>query len=293
MTELEKPASTALELEIEHKYLLKYVDGLHQLPPSRQFMGGMTIAFKSVKFLVKNPALWPNVAIPAAINFILFGMSAVFLVWNSGAIFSSFWAQPEGMLLILWWFFRVLLVPLLLVVSYFAVLILGGIVASPFNEILSGKTELILRGATVETEAGLKANTIGAARGVATSLLTGGCYVLCMIPILAVGLIPGIGSLIGTIAGGAVSSFFLAVEYTDHPLERRQYAFKRKLSTVWSHRPLSAGYGLGTSFLLWIPFLNFFAMPIAVIGGTTLGLSLDALGEEPAQTPTTNEVIDE
>ncbi len=285
--EVTDPPEVALAEQdpVEHKLLLAYVDSLHDLPPAKQFLGGFTMGFRSIKFLWKHPNLWKNVAIPAAINFILFMVMAATLLFNVGDIVGWIWTKPDDWLVVLWWVVLIIFVPLMLLISYVSTIIFGGVVASPFNETLSGKTEKIVRGQLIATDGSLKGNAVGAARGVFTAAVTASCYAACMIPVFLISVIPVAGSVVGGILGATVSSFFLAVEYTDHPLERRLYRWRDKIKMVWDNKPLTFGFGLGTSMLLWVPFLNFLTMPIAVIGGTTVGLSLNHRKEQLASQP--------
>ena len=243
---------------------------------SSQFFGGFQTTFSAVKFMARNRSLWPNVAIPATINFAVFLATAGFLFWN---IDWFILAQPgedatlRMVLVVLWWIYRILLYPLLLALAYFLTLILAGIVASPFNEALSERAEELMMGRAVPAEEGWKALIVGGARGVATAAATG-------IPraflVVALGLIPGIGPILAAVVG----AYFIAVGYTDYALERRRYSLKRKLSVIWKHCRMAIGFGVGANILLLVPLLNFLCMPIAVVGGTAVAIALDEFESE-------------
>lgn len=242
-----------------------------------EFGAGFKTTWSSVKFLWRNKTLWPTVAIPAIINVFMFVIITAALMWN--ADWFMFFDEPSKgswtyfLLIGLWWIYKILLYPLLLVVSYFLTLMLAGIVASPFNEVLSERAEHRMMGETVSSEEGWRAMVVGGLRGILQAAATGIPRVI-LVGLLS--LIPGIGPILGAI----VASYFIALEYTDYAFERRRYGFRQKLSTVWKHRKMAMGFGLGMDLLLIIPFVNFLAIPIAVVGGTAVAIALDARESE-------------
>ena len=236
-----------------------------------QFKGGVFAAWGSVKFLYHNPKLWPNVAIPALINLAVFIVTAGLLLWNADWFF--FDRPTEGpwyyyVLIVLWWIFRILLYPLLVVVAYFLTMMLAGIVASPFNDALSERAEAVFMGDFVKGEEGWKALVVGGVKGILAAAATTIPRVILMI---LLGLIPGAGPILAAVVG----AYFIALEYTDTALTRRRYGTRQKMRTIWKHRRIAMGFGLGANMLLVIPLLNFLSMPIAVIGGTALAIALD------------------
>ena len=272
MAQVTDPPRTELAVADPH-YLVDRLLKLEEGGTFSQFFGGLQTTFSSVKFMVKNPVLWPKAAIPAIINLAVFVMTVVLLFWNI-----DWFILPEPspggftyyILIVLWWIYRVLLYPLLLAVAYFLTLILAGIVASPFNDALSEQAEELMMGQAVPSETGWKALVVGGARGVATSAATG---IPRAIIVLILGIIPGIGPILAAIVG----AFFIAVGYTDYAFERRRYSLRRKIQTLLKHKQMSLGFGVGANLLLLIPLLNFLCMPIAVIGGTALAAALDEL----------------
>ncbi|MFW5966807.1 MAG: EI24 domain-containing protein [Persicimonas sp.] len=244
-----------------------------------QVTSGLGLPFRAARFLTKNTKLVPFVIIPAVINALLFGLSAFFLVSHAGDLVEWLWQKPgadaflEYLLVALWYVFYALSIILALVVSYFVVLLAGGIVASPFHDLLSEHTERILRGTDElpESDASFVADTLrslGSSAGIAL------LYLVIIAPVMLLNLIPGAGNMAATIIGTGVSAFFVSLEYTDPTLERHQVPLKKKLRLIREHLPLTGGFGLGASLLLWVPLLNFLCMPIAVIGGTALAMVL-------------------
>jgi len=255
--------------------LLARVESLYEETKFRQFTGGFTIVYRSVKFLLRHRDLWPKVAVPAAINIVLFFLTAGVLVSQTGGIVDSIWAQPDGILVFVWYVVFAIIAILMIVVAYLSMLLIGALVASPFNDMLSQETERILKGDVAdEFEGGFRGQTNALIRSVVMSIVILVIQAFSSITLGLLGLIPGVGLVSGPIAI-AVSSYLLAVEYSDFPLERRKYDFGDKFKIVWKFRELTIGFGAGAAVMLWIPLLNFLCMPIAVIGRTAVGLSRD------------------
>lgn len=253
----------------------------------RQVTRGLTLPFRAASFLKENTKLIPFVVVPALINVVLFALSAYLLLSNAGDIVDWLWEKPvvDGLLsyllIVLWYFVYALCVLAAVVLSYVVVLVVGGIVASPFHDFLSEHTERILRG--VEELPSPDDSIVGdLLRSIGSSAFIALLYAMLMVPILLLNFIPGIGNVASTVLSASVSAFFVALEYTDPTLQRHEVTLRDKLSLIWDNLPLTGSFGLGTSLLLWVPLMNFLCMPIAVIGGTALGIALE---EEEAYRP--------
>ena len=271
MSDIEPAHRRELVPQDDPHYMVDRLLKLEQGGTFSQFFGGLQTTFSSVKFMWKNRELWPKVAIPAFINVVVFIITAGFMLWNYEWFLLD---QPaEGgwtyyVLIALWWIYRILLYPLLIVVSYFVTLLLAGIIASPFNEALSEHTERVMMGDATPAEEGWGALVTGGIRGIFMEIFT---TVPRLFLVILLGLIPGAGPILAAIVG----AYFIAVTYTDYVFERRKYPFKKKFDTIWKHRRMALGFGVGANLLLIIPFVNFLTMPIAVVGGTALAITLD------------------
>ena len=147
--------------------------------------------------------------------------------------------------------------------SFFAVSILtflNTLFASPLNDILAEKTETIL---------GIKDVphwSIGRFFRVfwldfRKTLIT-----------LFVGVIFGLGMLVPVantlfFFGLALLNCFTFITY---PQSRREHGILESLQWIRNHFWLSLGFGITTLILFSIPLVDFFALPISVVGGTLL-----------------------
>lgn len=276
------PSTTAESTTIpDPHYLVDRLLKLESGSGASQFYGGLQTQFSSVKFLFKHRELWPHVAIPALINITMFFVTAAFLLWNH-----DWFVLPEPIhdgftyyiLIVLWWLYKILLYPLLVALAYFLTMILAGVVASPFNETLSERAEELMMGRAVPAETGWKAILVGGARGVATAAATA---IPRAIIVITLSIIPGIGPILAAFVG----AYFIAVGYSDYAFERRKYSIRRKLGTIWKHRRMALGFGVGANLMLIVPIVNFLCMPVAVVGGTALAIALDEFESRPPDSP--------
>lgn len=245
-----------------------------------RFKAGLRLSLASFGLLARHPALWPAVALPILINLGLFVAALAGLWSQGGAILDMIWAMPAGdgpldfLFVGLWHVFRFVGAIVGVVAAYALVMVVGGVVASPFHDYLSERAERILLGARfIERPQAEWWRAIPAS--LLSSALTAGLYIAVMIPLFMLNIIPAIGSLTYTVLGMGVSAFFLSLEYSDGALARRGWAWNKKVQTYWQERSLVLGFGLGTSLMMAIPLINFLVAPVAVIGGAALAITMD------------------
>src|SRR6185295_12965254 len=96
--------------------------------------------------------------------------------------------------------------------------------------------------------------------------------------------IPVAGTLLWTVLGPAWTMAWLATEYLDAPMARHLYPFGQVRGVVFRRLSLSLGFGAAVYVLLWVPILNLFFIPVAVVSGTLLFRALRQSGDLPAPT---------
>ena len=97
--------------------------------------------------------------------------------------------------------------------------------------------------------------------------------------------VPGVGSAVWWVLSSLWSSFWIAAEHLSNPMARHLFPFGAVVRALWRRLPLAMGFGLATYAVLWVPVVNFFLMPLAVVSGTLLYRALLAAG---AVAPGTN-----
>lgn len=250
---------------------------------SQRFRLGMSFPFKAFRYLREHPPLWGWVALPAAINLVLL-VSGVVSSWMvAPQIVAWLWTRPaEGLAMVAWvltvWMARLALAAVIGMGVYLA----AGIFSAPFNEVISEKVEQFELGDASEpwTAAIFLRDTL---ISVLHSLASVGVYFLCMAPLLLLNVIPGLGSVLFTVASWTLTAFFLAREMLDGVTSRRRMSLKAKIQLVNQHRALMGGFGFAQNILLWIPLANFVCLPIGVIGGTLMYIELERAGLAPSR----------
>ena len=165
---------------------------------------------------------------------------------------------------------------------FFGFTLVGGVIAAPFNEVLSQRTEALLLGrAADESAGGLGALYREALYAIGTELRKIVLYLAVTAPIVVVGFFPVFGPVVSSIAGFLVTSYFLAYDYTDPPMSRRHLAFAEKRRMLRARRPAALGFGAAALGLMAIPILNLALLPVQVVAGTML--FVDWSGERPAE----------
>ncbi len=119
---------------------------------------------------------------------------------------------------------------------------------------------------------------------------------LGFVALLPLNFIPVVGNT-GWLVGSTVwSMFWLAAEHLSNPAARHLHPFGQVVRALRKRPFLALGFGASLWVLLWVPVVNFFLVPVAVVAGTLLFRSLRAVGvltqptrsAPPAPTPGTN-----
>jgi len=226
---------------------------------------GTAYLFKGAS-LVKDPDIRSYVVIPLSINIILFGG----LIWYGFSLFTplvdSIMSYIPGFLdfleVFLWSFISILTA----FTVFFIFTPLANIIAAPFNALMSEKIEQKLTGTLTDNDTNLSALMINAVKSQLRKLV----YILLWsIALLLVSLIPLI-NFMAPFLWVIFGSWLLSLEYMDYPMGNHDITFDQQKRILKSKRGLSLGFGLGTLVITSIPFVNFFAIPIAVAGATAL-----------------------
>ena len=86
--------------------------------------------------------------------------------------------------------------------------------------------------------------------------------------LLPLNLFAGAGSVLWTALGLSWTLWWSAAEYLSLPMARHLYPFSEVRRAMRARPLLAVGFGAAVSVTLWIPLLNLFLVPLAVVGGT-------------------------
>ena len=254
-----------------------------------RFLKGAGYLFEGLKMPVtKHPRLLPYMVIPAAINTLLFA-TVGWVLWSyGGALVETLQAMVAGdhawYLAWLVWLLEVLMwaviATLAFALAFVVVYLLGNVLASPFNDLLSQAVEDIRLG-KIDEPFSLKGVIADAGFTVGQELRRLVFFVIVTAALLLLHLVPVVGSMLNAVLTPLFAIFFVALEYMDLPMARRRFRFRTRLGALWSNRAVGAGFGAATAALLCVPLLNFVCIPVAVVGGTLLYSDLVEQGRLP------------
>lgn len=238
--------------------------------PISNFSMGFFSPIRAGKFIRHHPALLKYIIVPFLINVIVFS-GAVY--WGL-SFFNSIVVHyiPQGNAwywAILTYFLWTVAILVTMVLVFFGFTVVGAIIASPFNDILSEKTEELLTGIPNEEPFIFKVFMRDALQTVADESKKIIIFVLLMLFLLPLNLLPG-GSLPYSVLSILLTVFFLVVEYTGYVFARKHKTFKDQRLFISSHRFLMLGFGFGVMAVLAIPFVQFFCIPLGVVGATQI-----------------------
>lgn len=241
------------------------------IKPVAGFVRGFSYPLRAARFMLKKPGLLRYMAIPFAINVLVFSLSVYFGLGLFEGLLETYAPSTEvwyGMILYyLAWTVALLLTT---VVVFFSFTVIGNLIASPFNELLSERTEVLRAGSAVAEKFTAGRFWFEAKNALLVEVKKMAVFIAGMLLLLTINLLPGIGALLYAVLAPLFTLFFLVVEYLAFVLMRKQLSFAEQRRYVSKRPIMMLGFGCGVFCLLAIPFLQFFCIPLAVVGATLL-----------------------
>ncbi|SDM28744.1 EI24 domain-containing protein [Nonomuraea jiangxiensis] len=231
----------------------------------RDFTAGVGFFLRGWGWVARNGRWWAFGLIPALVAFAVYVVVLILLGTNAADLaefltpFADTWSWREV--------FRTV-VAISLVLGGLAVAVLTFtaltlVIGEPFYERLSAEVDALKAADEQPWWRTLP-------RSIRDSLVTL-CYVLLFtIPLFFLGFIPVFGQTVVPVLGAAVSGFFLTVELTTLPLERRGMIRKQRFALLRGNKAASLGFGVAVFLLFLVPFVAVIAMPAAVAGAALL-----------------------
>lgn len=245
------------------------------------FAKGFWFPFNSFFYVKRHPRLYPFIVLPVLINVVSFCLVIYFgFDFYRNLVMSRIPQGEAWYWLILNYFMLVLAIVVVLVLIFFTFAAVGSLLASPFNDLLSEKTERLLGGHSPEQPFSLGTFIGSAGRAMFTEAKKIGVFLLGMLVLLLLHLLPLLGAMLYPILSVAWTAFFLVMEYTGYVFARKGLSFKAQRQIVYRNAALMAGFGLGLVCILAVPFLQFFCIPLGVVGAVRLLAEAKELGLE-------------
>lgn len=235
------------------------------------FRKGFGAPFGAAGFLFAHKRLLQYVLIPFLINVGVFAGTGWFGFFVFDRIVDHY--LPAGNAwywVFLAWFLWLVAIIVVLILVFFTFTVVGNLIASPFNDLLSERTEEVLAGRPEDRPFSAAVFLRDAARTLREESKRMGLFLLGMVLLLFLHLLPGLGQLLYPPLSLGFTVFFLAVEYTGYVFARKGATFRDQQDFIRSHKAMMFGFGLGVFCLLVVPFVQFFCIPLGVVGATRL-----------------------
>lgn len=209
---------------------------------------GLLAPFRGAAFVAKH-GLWAYVAMPVVVNVLIAVVSGFAAYW-----LATRWAplQQNG-----WWQVGTALLAAVLVVPVF--LVLYPLVSSPFIDLLTEKTESIVKG--THPSAGL---WVGAAQAILHGAAKSCLYMSALVFTAGLSLFVGPVAVLGLVLG----ALFIGYDGFDYPLARRRVSFLGKWRYLFSHLGQTVGYCASASAIYALPLAFIVAPPFICVGAT-------------------------
>ena len=225
---------------------------------SKEFAFGLTSPVRALALLLEHPDLLKLFLLPMA-------TTLAFISVTIYALLAGLWKASQT------WFYGMSATPgnwapgiltalgggLLLYLAFSSLNLLIQLVASPFNDLLSEKTEQALGEPRYETSLGtiLKVFWLDLRKTLLAVSLYLALSILAFIPGLALLCIPGFAMI-------------QAFGYLTYPQSRRKHGVRKSITWMFQNPFRSLGLGVACLVLFAIPVINLFALPLCVMAGT-------------------------
>ncbi|HEX8820146.1 MAG TPA: EI24 domain-containing protein [Archangium sp.] len=242
------------------------------------FFQGLALLGRAGGLIFRSPRLMGLSALCALVTLIALGVLFGLLWVYAPQLLGGMWTLPTAWYgRVLWYLVLALLFVVLLVVGANVVV---PVVLAPLQDPLSEITEELC-GDFTSPPFRLGPFFRGLVISVTHTLTRVFFLLLGLAVLFPLNLIPVAGNVLWTVLGTLWTMFWLAGEHLAAPMTRHTYPFAEVRRVMRQRWLLCLGFGLGVYLLLWVPLLNTFFLPVAVVGGTLLFRGLRAVGNVP------------
>ncbi len=242
----------------------------------RQFFGGFVYPFRGLKMIFTHFRLFKYAVAPMLINTVLF-IALLFIGKHYWIQFITRLAPddsaPVYLIIVMWVAYYLAIIFGFIVYCLICFLLfaaIGSIVAAPFLDLLSERTEWVFWEEDTETPFSIKLllRDLGIllleeVRKLATWVI----FMICILPLL---LIPVAGQILFVFFSTTFSIYFLGLAFVDFSLARRRHSFTTKRAFAWRVKYHIFGLGTAIYVTLLLPIIGFLCLPISAVGGTLL-----------------------
>jgi CysZ protein len=223
-----------------------------------EFFTGTRLLMRGFGFVMRRPSMLLLGLVPAL-------LSTLIVVGGYAALWYFVWPDDTSNLL------RTLVAVAILVAAAFVAVLtftaLTMIVGDPFYEVISKRVDDLYGGEPEAPDAAwhrrIWRNLSDSVRTLAVTLMIG-------VALFGAEFIPVAGQILVPVAEAAVGGWFLAVEISGIPFNRRGYRLLQRRQLLRANRALALGFGVPLFLMFLIPLAAVFLMPGAVAGATLM-----------------------
>lgn len=234
----------------------------------QQLATGVRDVGRGLAVLRAHPSLWKWLIAPAIVSLVLLIAAIVGIVHAIDPLIG--WIAPHlpsWLASIVAPILRLVVVVLLGVAGLFVFATIAGIIAGPFNELLSEHVEAVITGRP-SPPFSLREFAHGAVLGIVHSIRRLVAALLGLVLVLALGFVPVIGAIAAMLVGAWLAAGAASYDSYDAVLSRRAMAYRDKLAYLARYRGRTFGLGLAVAGMLFVPGLNLVALGLGAAGAT-------------------------
>lgn len=248
-------------------------------PSLRDFFVGFSLPWRSLGLVRRHRSLrLLSLAMGGITALILVALAWILFNWTDDVV-ARLVPRPASDWLLPFWWLGVLALGLLAFVL--GALTLPPLALSPLQDPLGEATEALHGAAPAPFS--LRELLVGTWIGLKHTLLRLGITLPVIVLLLPLNLIPGVGSVVYGWVAALWGMFALAAEHIGAPVARRRYPSRTVFRLARERTALFLGLGAAIWMVLFIPVINAFFLPLAVIAGTEAFLGLERAGALPAR----------
>lgn len=250
---------------------------MKQIPPFSfsSLVSGAKLPFRGLGFLSTHRGLKRYAILPLLLNmFLYFLATCVFLYflwhWEIGIVEWRFWGPVGGWLAAavnwLGWLVKVVIAMAALAAAFFTFTGVGMVLASPFNDILSEKVEVVYFGSDNKLDMPFRFTIQAGLLSVYDSLFNLVKQLFCTLLALPLLFVP----VIGFVPMFLVNAYFAGFGFLDSAMARNFLRPPHKSLISRKRFWEIIGFGVAMQVAFTIPFVGLFLLPVGVVSGTLM-----------------------
>lgn len=236
---------------------------------------GLSDLGRGFSFLNAHPRLWGWVAAPAAVTLVVLGALIYLVMRIADSLVSrvTSWL-PDAIAGVGGWVLWAIVLAALVFGALIVFVSVAGIVAGPFNEMLSEAVEEQVTGKKAPAFS-FGTFTASLLRGLGHGIKRVIVAVLGAVLLFAIGFVPVIGTIAALVLGAYFTARGAAYDCYDSILSRRDMPYDAKTAYLAANRSRTLGLGAGVAGMLVVPVLGLVALGVGAAGATLAVLDSD------------------